>query len=65
MIAIHKGEHRGVHVLVFRGIEVAAADCTIVTGDARRVVEPGAFELLVGRSSRERDLLRAAFTVAD
>ena len=46
-------------------IEVAAADCTIVTGDARRVVEPGAFELLVGRSSRERDLLRAAFTVAD
>ncbi len=28
-----------------------------------RVVEAGAFELLVGRSSRDEDLLRAEFTV--
>jgi beta-glucosidase len=45
-------------------IAVPVADCTIVDAHGRRVVEPGAFELRVGRSSRAADLLRATFTVA-
>jgi beta-glucosidase len=45
-------------------ISLPAASCSLVTADGRRVVEPGDFELLVGPSSRERDLLRAAFTIA-
>jgi beta-glucosidase len=45
-------------------IELPAASCSLVTADGRRVVEPGDFELLVGPSSRERDLLSAAFTIA-
>ena len=44
-------------------IEVAAEACTLVTADGRRIVEPGDFELLVGPSSRERDLLRAGFRI--
>jgi beta-glucosidase len=44
-------------------LEVPAASCTLVTADGRRVVEPGAFELLVGRSSRPADLLTASFTI--
>jgi len=44
-------------------IELAAADCTIVDARGVRVVEPGAFALLVGPSSRDADLLRAGFTV--
>ena len=44
-------------------VELPVADCTIVDAEGRRVVEPGEFELLVGRSSRDRDLLRAGFTV--
>jgi beta-glucosidase len=43
-------------------IEVPAAACTIVDAAGRRVVEPGEFELLVGPSSRESDLLRSTFT---
>ncbi|MEV8268500.1 glycoside hydrolase family 3 N-terminal domain-containing protein [Microbacterium sp. NPDC076911] len=46
-------------------VEVPAASCSIVTSDGHRVVEPGRFELLVGRSSRPTDLLRASFTIAD
>ncbi len=42
-----------------------AADCSIVDAAGRRVVEPGDFELLVGPSSRPRDLLRAGFRVVD
>jgi len=45
-------------------IEVAAADCSLVTADARRVVEAGDFDLLVGRSSRGRDLLSARFRIS-
>jgi len=45
-------------------IAVPAAACSLVTADGRRVVEPGDFELLVGPSSRERDLLRAGFEVS-
>ena len=44
-------------------LEVPAASLSLVTADGRRVVEPGQFELLVGRSSRDADLLRAAFLV--
>ncbi|GAB3879325.1 exo-beta-d-1,3/1,6-glucosidase [Terrabacter terrigena] len=44
-------------------IEVPVAACTIVDPASRRVVEPGDFELLVGPSSRDADLLRAPFTV--
>ena len=44
-------------------IEVPVAACSIVNARSERVVEPGAFELLVGRSSRAADLLRAAFEV--
>ena len=44
-------------------IEIPVSACTIVTADGRRVVEPGAFELLVGPSSRLDDLLVAPFEV--
>ncbi|WP_258723272.1 glycoside hydrolase family 3 N-terminal domain-containing protein [Cellulomonas sp. NS3] len=44
-------------------LELPVRDCTIVDAHGRRVVEPGAFELLVGASSRPEDLLRVAFTV--
>jgi beta-glucosidase len=45
-------------------LQLAAADCSIVDARARRVVEPGDFELQVGPSSRPQDLLRAGFRVA-
>ena len=44
-------------------LELPVADCTLVDASGRRVVEPGEFELLVGPSSRDDALLRAAFTV--
>jgi beta-glucosidase len=44
-------------------LEVPVAACTLVTADGRRIVEPGDFELLVGPSSRERDLLRGPFRI--
>ncbi|MFF2622860.1 exo-beta-d-1,3/1,6-glucosidase [Oerskovia jenensis] len=44
-------------------LEVPVADCTLVDAQGRRVVEPGAFELLVGPSSRDESLLVAGFTV--
>lgn len=43
--------------------DIPVADCTIVDPDARRIVEPGEFELLIGHSSRREDLKRATFTV--
>ena len=42
-------------------VELPAADCTLVTADGRRVVEPGEFELRVGPNSR--DLLAARFRI--
>jgi beta-glucosidase len=45
-------------------VELPASACSLVTADGRRVVEPGEFDLLVGRSSRERDLLRATFRIS-
>lgn len=44
--------------------DIPVADCTIVDPDARRIVEPGEFELLIGHSSRRADLKRTTFTVA-
>lgn len=44
-------------------VEVPVADLTIVDAAARRVVEPGEFELLVGPSSRDEVLLSAGFRV--
>ncbi len=44
-------------------ITVPAGACSIVNAAGHRVVEPGPFDLLVGRSSRDRDLLRASFTI--
>ncbi|GLY07548.1 glycosyl hydrolase [Actinoplanes sp. NBRC 101535] len=45
-------------------IEVPARVCTLVGADARRVVEPGDFELLVGPSSKPQDLLTAKFRIS-
>jgi beta-glucosidase len=44
-------------------LEIPVAACTIVAANGRRVVEPGDFDLLVGPSSRDQDLLTARFTV--
>lgn len=44
-------------------IELPVAECSLVDAEGRRIVEPGAFELLVGPSSRDAVLLRAGFTV--
>ncbi|TDC59951.1 beta-glucosidase [Micromonospora sp. KC207] len=44
-------------------IDIPVADCAIVDGRGARVVEPGAFTLLVGPSSRDETLLRASFAV--
>ncbi|MFI5496285.1 glycoside hydrolase family 3 N-terminal domain-containing protein [Actinoplanes sp. NPDC051859] len=45
-------------------IDLAAADCSLVTADGRRVVEPGEFALLVGPNSRTRNLLQARFRIS-
>jgi len=45
-------------------ITIPAAHCSIVNAAGHRVVEPGSFELLVGKSSRDHDLLRANFTIS-
>ncbi|WP_020014472.1 glycoside hydrolase family 3 N-terminal domain-containing protein [Promicromonospora sukumoe] len=44
-------------------LDLPVADCTIVDQAGDRVVEPGGFELLVGWSSRDADLLRVPFSV--
>ncbi|MFB2554407.1 glycoside hydrolase family 3 N-terminal domain-containing protein [Herbiconiux liangxiaofengii] len=44
-------------------IEIAVDRCSIVNARGVRVVEAGAFELMVGRSSKDQDLLRTTFTV--
>ncbi|KGM13786.1 exo-beta-d-1,3/1,6-glucosidase [Cellulomonas bogoriensis] len=51
------GEERRVRVTV------PVAECTVVDASGVRAVEPGDFELRVGRSSRTQDQLRAAFAV--
>jgi beta-glucosidase len=42
-------------------LELPAADCTLVTSDARRVVEAGEFDLRVGPNSR--DLIGTTFRI--
>ncbi|MDR7158687.1 glycoside hydrolase family 3 N-terminal domain-containing protein [Arthrobacter sp. BE255] len=44
-------------------ISIPATECSLVNATGQRVVEPGAFDLLVGHSSRDTDLLRAPFTL--
>ncbi|MFF2272920.1 glycoside hydrolase family 3 N-terminal domain-containing protein [Agromyces sp. NPDC058136] len=44
-------------------LELPVAECSIVDARGTRLVEAGSFELLVGSSSRDEDLLRAPFTV--
>jgi beta-glucosidase len=44
-------------------LELPTAACSIVTSEGERMVEPGAFELLVGPSSRLSDLLVGPFEV--
>lgn len=44
-------------------LDIPVSACSIVDADANRIVEPGEFELLVGHSSRRRDLKRITFTV--
>jgi beta-glucosidase len=46
-------------------LAIPAAACSMVDAEGRRIVEPGAFELLVGHSSRTADLLRARFTLCE
>ena len=38
-------------------------DFALVTSDERRVTEPGLFEIMVGLSSRDEDLLRETFRI--
>ncbi|RPF30421.1 beta-glucosidase [Streptomyces sp. TLI_185] len=45
-------------------LAIPAAACSLVDAEGRRIVEPGAFDLLVGPSSRASDLLRARFTLS-
>lgn len=57
-VRLEPGEERRVR------IELPVSALTIVDAAGRRVVEPGRFELRVGRSSRDPQLLRADFIVA-
>lgn len=45
-------------------LSLPASSCTLVDARGRRVVEPGRFELRVGRSSRPADHLTAEFTIS-
>lgn len=56
-VALAPGESREVL------IDLPTAACTLVDAEGNRIIEPGAFELLVGPSSRDDSLLRAGFTV--
>ena len=47
------------------GLEIPAATCSLVDATGLRLVEPGQFELLVGPSSRDADLLAASFTLVE
>ena len=46
-------------------LEFPASRCTLVTAGGRRVVEPGAFELRVGPSSRGATQLVAGFEILE
>lgn len=44
-------------------MKIRISDCSLVNVNCERVVEPGDFELLVGSSSRDGDLLKLGFNV--
>ncbi|BAS10525.1 glycoside hydrolase family 3 domain protein [Arthrobacter sp. Hiyo4] len=44
-------------------ISLPASECSLVDASGRHIVEEGTFELLVGSSSRDRDLIRTTFTI--
>lgn len=44
-------------------ISLSASECSLVDANGRRIVEAGTFELLVGSSSRDQDLIRTTFTI--
>jgi len=56
-VALRAGETRSV------SFRIPYDDLVIVNGALQRVVEPGAFEVMAGGSSRDSDLLRARFHV--
>lgn len=45
--------------------DLPVSACTIVNGDAERIVEPGEFEVLIGHSSRYSDLHTTIFNVVE
>jgi len=57
-VALQPGETKTVH------FTLPAEAFQIVDAEARPVLEPGEFELLVGPSSRDRDLLKATLRIA-
>lgn len=58
-VTLEPGETRRV------AFDLPVDSCTIVNGDAQRIVEPGEFEVLVGHSSRAEDLRQTTFTVVE
>ena len=44
-------------------IQLRRDDFSLVNREEKRVVEPGAFELFVGHSSKDEDLLKTEFTL--
>lgn len=45
--------------------DLPVSACTIVNGDAERIVEPGEFEILIGHSGRHSDLHTTIFNVVE
>ncbi|PKU99805.1 beta-D-glucosideglucohydrolase [Bifidobacterium pseudolongum subsp. pseudolongum] len=45
--------------------DLPVSACTIVNGDAERIVEPGEFKVLIGHSSRYSDLHTTVFNVVE
>jgi beta-glucosidase len=45
--------------------ELSPDDLSYIGKDGRPVTEPGEFEVMVGSSSRNEDLLKARFTLID
>lgn len=56
-----------VHIMPGQTVDVQlslpAEFCSLVDQNGRRIVEPGTFELLVGRHSRDPDMLSASFRI--
>jgi beta-glucosidase len=57
------------HIAAGESVEVKlslpASACSLVDQDGQRIVEPGAFSLLVGRSSRDPHMLKAGFWITE